>query len=120
MGLKRFSKLKQNAHWGQLVNRCEAGEYIAVLFTPSVGKNQLNYLHNQSRRKTNKGWRWWGFSKDFPSQSYKYESQRGHNWTVVETSVNLCFSNMEDKSLYSRYFPFHNSTCSDVSTQDFI
>lgn len=92
---------------------------IAVLFKPSVGKNQLNYFHNPGRRKTNRGKRWWGFSKDFPSQSYKYESQWGITvlgWTVVETSMFVFQTWMEDKSLY-RYFPLHNATgpWSDVS-----
>jgi len=65
-----------------------------------VGKNQVNYFHNPSRRKTNKGRGWWGFSIDFPSQSYKYESQGGYNWTVVETSVNLWLSNTRKIRVY--------------------
>lgn len=38
---------------------------MAALFNASVGKTQLNYLHNPGRGKTNMGRRWGGFSTDF-------------------------------------------------------
>lgn len=75
---------------------------IGVLFKPSVGKNQFNYLNNSGRRKTNREKRWQGLRKNFSSLSCKYES-RGHNcpWVdcykdIYEFDHKIYLANMED------------------------